>query len=639
MEYTKLCPLCNQQFKTKSARQVYCKRPIQKICPSCGDTFLTVCHPDATLVCNRPECKKKSGMLGVKLKEKRCRVCGQVFMPESSRQLDCNRSIKKICVICGKEFEGKCSQNDLSQTCSVECTNVLASQNRQQAYMQETKICEICGKKFHPRSNTQRICDNEHTLNCIVCGKEFKLSYNVGTRLSEVRQTCSDECYHKLQSLHNGAKNPETQEKMRQTSLIRYGVNHPMQSELIKDKVFASYKQKTGHDHPSHNPLTRKGKNYKHSSLEQLVETALTNNQIRFEHEHLIEKDGISHSFDFYLPDYNILVDADGVYYHGYLDDSNGWQIDEDRDNKRLLLVPEGYMFHVIIESEKSKNIRELLDVIADKNKNQFNYVEYMFNWCRSIDFPYPTYQEDRLRRDFANLSKYAKDTYSPQVKLGMSSIRHFHKSIYDARVGSSISIKEAWYNDKLLRKVISNRMLYVNNVDPSKVLAGFYISKIVPKVSVFNPVLARYLTNKYLAEFEEVLDPFAGYSGRLLGVCSADKQYKGWDINETAILESNQLIQFHNLNGSIEYRNILQTENVIGQCLLTCPPYNKKEKYNSEIEFKTCDEWIDECLNRFSCKKYVFVVDRTAKYSEYIRETLVNKSHFSNSTEYVVVI
>ena len=54
---------------------------------------------------------------------------------------------------------------------------------------------------------------------------------------------------------------------------------------------------------------------------------------------------------------------------------------------------------------------------------------------------------------------------------------------------------------------------------------------------------------------------------------------------------------------------------------------------------FKSCDEWIDECMKRFSCKAYVFVVDSTKKYKQYVTETLHNSSHFSKSKEYVVVI
>ena len=73
--------------------------------------------------------------------------------------------------------------------------------------------------------------------------------------------------------------------------------------------------------------------------------------------------------------------------------------------------------------------------------------------------------------------------------------------------------------------------------------------------------------------------------------------------------------------------------------CLFTCSPYGLKEIWNERETNKYCDEWIDECLQRFKCKRYVFVVDKTEKYKDKIVEEISNKSHFSNAKEYIIVI
>ena len=73
--------------------------------------------------------------------------------------------------------------------------------------------------------------------------------------------------------------------------------------------------------------------------------------------------------------------------------------------------------------------------------------------------------------------------------------------------------------------------------------------------------------------------------------------------------------------------------------CLLTCPPYRLKETWGQEIMNKSCDEWIDVCLNNFDCNRYVFVVDNTDKYKDYVMEKLTYRSHLRKSSEYVVVI
>lgn len=199
----------------------------------------------------------------------------------------------------------------------------------------------------------------------------------------------------------------------------------------------------------------------------------------------------------------------------------------------------------------------------------------------------------------------------------------------------------DAWYDDEKLKKVIENRLIYVNNVDPHKILRGFNISKIAPRVSKFNPVLAKYIIQKYLNEYSEIFDPFSGYSGRLLGAASTlNKRYIGQDLNENVVNESKQIIDFLSINDrcTVENKDVLKSSGQY-QCLLTCPPYGKKEIYNNESVFKTCDGWIDECLSRFRCNKYAFVVDKTDKYKNNIVEEINHTSHFNKTKEYIIVV
>lgn len=176
--------------------------------------------------------------------------------------------------------------------------------------------------------------------------------------------------------------------------------------------------------------------------------------------------------------------------------------------------------------------------------------------------------------------------------------------------------------------------------LNPAKVLAGFNISKIGPVVSLFNPVLAKYLVNKYLSGFDAVFDPFSGFSGRLIGAVAAGKRYIGQDLREVSVKESNEIIDFLKIQdkASIAHKDVLQSHGEY-ECLLTCPPYGFKEVYGDETVFKSCDGWIDECLDRFKCRRYVFIIDETEKYRDYISEELHNASHFSNSVEHIVVI
>lgn len=571
--------------------------------------------------------------------KKICRVCGQEFETKNGRQQDCNKQIFKKCAVCGKEFEAKCSMNDKSATCSKECSNKYASMQRQAAYAKQTRICELCGQEFHPRSNTQKVCERDHFSKCVICGKEFKLNYKSAIGQVDLRKTCSKECLDELNYRNNPFKNPETHEKIRQTMLKKYGVEHPAQNPEVRKKMYATYQARTGYDHPSHNPKTLKGKQLRISSLEKKLMTILDNNQVAYESQKLVSKGDVHHAFDFYLPKYKMYIDVDGVYYHGYLDDSNGEQVNEDRDAIRTYLISDPEIYVVIIESHFEEQVDELLTQLSSIDSSTFNYEQSMFDWCRSIDFPYPQYEDNRLIKDYSKLKEHHADKYNSNVRLGFSTIRQFHKSIFDARVGNAPSIKEAWNDDEIIKKVIKNRMIYKNNVDPYKILSGFYISKIVPKVSVFNPVLAKYLVEKYLNEYNEIFDPFSGFSGRLLGVTACNKHYIGRDLNTQAVNEAQQIIAFHNLNAEVSCHNILTAQPESYNCILTCPPYYNKEIYSTETEFKTCDEWIEIVLNKYNCEKYVFVVDKTKQFNQYVQEELITKSHFNATSEKVIVI
>ena len=70
-----------------------------------------------------------------------------------------------------------------------------------------------------------------------------------------------------------------------------------------------------------------------------------------------------------------------------------------------------------------------------------------------------------------------------------------------------------------------------------------------------------------------------------------------------------------------------------------TCSPYEDKEIWNENEIIKSCDEWIDLCLKKHKCKKYLFVVDKTEKYKNNIVEIIENKSHIGSNNEYVILI
>ena len=453
-------------------------------------------------------------------------------------------------------------------------------------------------------------------------------------------------------------------EKVRQTSQRKYGTDNPQQSEAVKNKRQRtnlerygvdnvlklsssqvlrrkSLIEKYGTDSPMKVPQFRskQAKSAKKSLLEVRVANLLSQYNIEFEQQYVVSKDGHTHAFDFYVPKYKILVDADGKYYHSYLSDPDGKHVRDDYDDVRMYLVPEDHIFILAVEGHEEQAVKQVYNTIKQMDEGAYDYEGELFRWCRAVGFPYPVHTAERMEKDWSHLCQYEFSTYKPNCRIGMSVVSHFHRSVFDCRVGSCKSVREAWEDDAALKRVIANRLVYQNVVNPSKVLAGFNICKEAPIVSRFNPVLAKYLVRKYLNDFNEVFDPFSGFSGRLLGVAACDKKYAGQDIRWQAVEESNQIIRFLNLKGcSVSQQDVFQSFGTY-ECLLTCPPYSDKETYGGEVCYKSCDEWIDECLRRFKCRKYVFVVDETEKYKDFVVEEVQNSSHFSKAVERVVTI
>lgn len=437
----------------------------------------------------------------------------------------------------------------------------------------------------------------------------------------ELAKRCMEKTREKgLQKLKElGVENyfqvPEIKSTIEATNLIRYGVKHPMQNSEIWKKTVASAKM---------------------SSLEKRFSEFLTNKRIEFIPQYTISSENGSHHYDFAIFKDNklkILVDCDGLYFHGYTSDFTGKFVSDTGDDVRLANLPKDVLFIKIIEGSEKEGYSEFLK--AYDNIDYHAYLEDVYNWCRQIEFPYPEYSLEILKNSWESLKKgYWKSTHSRQ---GEKLILEFYKSIWDANVKGKLSPKEAWQNDNLLKKSIQNRVIYKDFVDPSRVLTGFSVMKIAPRVSIFSPMLAKYLIEKYLNQFSEIFDPCSGFGGRLLGTAALNKKYIGYDINSITIEESKNLINFLSLiNCEVFNTDSLKSSGEF-ECLFTCPPYSEKERWNQNIQNLSAEEWITYCLKAFRCKKYLFVVDNPGKYSDKIAEIIKYQSHFGERQEYVI--
>jgi predicted RNA-binding Zn-ribbon protein involved in translation (DUF1610 family) len=427
----------------------------------------------------------------------------------------------------------------------------------------------------------------------------------------------------------------DTKNKSRQTCFEKYGVYNSFQAQSTKDIYNKHMMEKYGYEWPSQVPYIRQKILHfaasKLNNVEKNIYNFLEQNNIKFDYNYDIN----NKNFDFAIyknDNLDILVELDGEPFHGLTGDPDGNYFGGLYDCERFEKVPDNVKFIVCDSSnvEKCKDeIIRVLDLTYD------SWIKEMINSLPK-SFPYPVYDEKRMQKDYSKLKEY---DYSKKAFLTRSIIYNFHKSIFTSHVGNNPSPVEAWSNSELLEKCVRNRFIYSSSLSSQAIANGFNICKIAPKVSVFNPSLAKHLIEEYLQNYSIIFDPFSGFSGRMLGACCLNKKYIGQDINKEHVDESNEIIKFLNLDATVSQKDLFESSGEY-ECLFTCSPYNLKETWNNETQANlSCDEWIDECLKRFKCKKYMFVVDKTEKYKDKIVEEIKNKSHFGENSEYIVLI
>lgn len=292
-----------------------------------------------------------------------------------------------------------------------------------------------------------------------------------------------------------------------------------------------------------------------------------------------------------------------------------------DRSLDEYMKAKQAFMNKIGVKLYRLEDIEPVYSYILDTYKK--HYLE-LFN--KKLYFPYPEL---------------------PSKSNDFDLIRYFHKSIYKANRHGYKSPYEAWQDKDLIKKSALNRLKYVGRCTPKDVLQGFNVAKIAPKVSVFKPTLATELIQKYLSDADIIVDPFSGFSGRMLGAFNSKKQYIGFDLNTDHVRESNEIINYKKIDDicSVEVQDLISVpvkdwSYLKDVCLFTCPPYSNKESWSENEVTMSCDEWIDLCLEKHKgCKKYLFVVDETEKYKDYIVQDLKNKSHLGENTEKVVLI
>ena len=122
---------------------------------------------------------------------------------------------------------------------------------------------------------------------------------------------------------------------------------------------------------------------------------------------------------------------------------------------------------------------------------------EFVFNYFRENGFPYASYSEDELRKDWDNLLKIDSSqvlsgkNLTTKFLAGIHLFKHFSPNYYHAKKAKKDhSFVEAFNDDKLLMKCINNRMgiTYKEtfNITPAMIKQGLRNSYCCSSASIF---------------------------------------------------------------------------------------------------------------------------------------------------------
>ena len=402
-------------------------------------------------------------------------------------------------------------------------------------------------------------------------------------------------------------------------------------------------------DHVRQSTIQQHEQNKLHKRFDELVNGYHLNDIFRFvpEDPHTNHETRYLHVWDYgiYDKDNNLVmvVDIDGSLYHAISRDYDGSFSKEERDVVRSLSLTQRVKIYIIPEDNFDQSFDQMVKFLR---MTYDEYVNYLFSIYRNVLFPEPRYSSKLLKNSYISLiklsinNKYYQDI-SRNCRIGDMLIFNFHHSIYYGNYKGYMSPLELWMNDNALKKEIDSNRLYYTDLNPNRITQGFIISENAPRISVFSAAHAKILIEKYLSKYDVVFNPFNGFSGILLGTVSLNKKYIGQDISPIVVNESNELIKFisqFGIDAAVSQCDVLQSSGTY-ECLFTCLPDENEEYFEVITECKSCDEWIDICLQRFKCHKYLFIANNTERYKDNVVDIIT--INYGNRTieKYVICI
>lgn len=197
-----------------------------------------------------------------------------------------------------------------------------------------------------------------------------------------------------------------------------------------------------------------------------------------------------------------------------------------------------------------------------------------------------PFYDESTLKKDWRNLCKWSAstNTINSTSRVGLKLCEHFFPNFYDIEMKNK-SFSTLWKKENLEKVLRWNRKSH-STPYLSELKRGIYFCLGLTKNTMYRPQMAKLICDTYKAKI--VLDPCAGWGGRMLGVVSSGAHYYAFEPNTQTFTNLNNLAHFLGIEKSVTLINddaLCLTKYDIPKVdlVLTSPPYYDLEIYCRE--------------------------------------------------------
>ena len=222
-----------------------------------------------------------------------------------------------------------------------------------------------------------------------------------------------------------------------------------------------------------------------------------------------------------------------------------------------------------------------------------------------ATDFHYH-YTDEEMRSDWDKLCKWTttENTINSTSRLGMKLSEHFCPNFFDIESSTGTSYRSLWTASNLEKILKWNRKSH-STPYMSELKRGIYFCCGLTKNTMYRPQMMKLACIKYKPEI--VLDPCAGWGGRMLGAVAYGAHYIAFDPNTTTFNNLQKIVNFLGIQNKVtlicdDARNMNKYNLPKVNMVLTSPPYFDLEVYAHEdtqsiTNTPTYQDWADGFL------------------------------------------